>query len=216
GAADAGDAGRSSPRRPRAQSRYGGLIAYGGSFGTGLLARSPLADVDFLVYEATVNARGAIYARVPLGELGPVHVFATHFSPGGAEQVPQVDELVAWVAHKAPRGEPAILLGDLNTAPGSSLFRTILGAGFREPDPLDRRGTFGGGLGTGEISESGGRIDHILVRDLDAPVASRRILDAPITIATTAATATGTATVAVKTTLSDHFGVLATIEPRHP
>jgi endonuclease/exonuclease/phosphatase family metal-dependent hydrolase len=162
------------------------LHAYGGSFGTALFSRMPLENADELVYLSTINARGAVYARAGC------HIFATHFSPSGSEQKPQVDELVRWIGEKAPRGEPAIVLGDLNITPGSSLFKRILDAGFREPDQADKRSTFG---------EHGWRIDHILVRDIAPRVASQRILDAPITIAG-----------GKRTTLSDHFGVLATLE----
>ena len=181
-----------------ARGGYAALLAYGGSFGTGLLSRAPLESPDELVYLATINARGAVYARTQ-----GMHVFATHFSPGGAEQPPQVDALVRWVDTHAPRGEPAILLGDLNTTAGSALFGTLERAGFREPDVLDRRSTFNHGLGNGHVRDDGWRIDHVLVRDVADHVTSRRILDAPVTLAS-----------GVRTTLSDHFGVLATIDRR--
>jgi endonuclease/exonuclease/phosphatase family metal-dependent hydrolase len=192
-----------SQERENPTSRDGGLIAYGGSFGTGLLSRTPLASSDVLVYYATVNARGAVYARVDAGPLGRMNVFGTHFSPGGSEQVPQVDEFLRWVDEKG-RAAPAVLLGDLNTTSGSSLFGKIKQAGFREPDVIDPRGTFGGGLGTGHVSTSGWRIDHVLVRNTAARVTSRRILDSPLTLK---------AGRGVRSTLSDHFGVLAILEP---
>jgi endonuclease/exonuclease/phosphatase family metal-dependent hydrolase len=184
-------------------SRSGGLIAYGGSFGTGLLSRTPLADTDVLVYYATVNARGAVHATIETGALGRVDVFGTHFSPIGAEQGTQVDEFLAWSDVKGRSG-PEVLLGDLNTTSGSSLFRKIKRAGFREPDEVDPRATFGGGLGTGHVNTSGWRIDHVLLRNTAARVTSRRILDTPITLRVGRG---------VRTTLSDHFGVLAIIEP---
>lgn len=197
-AAQAPPAGRSS--------RYGGLIAYGGSFGTGVLARAPLADRDILVFESTVNARGALYARVAAPEIGDLHVFAAHLSPGGAEQPPQLDRLLAWVDDKAGRA-PALLLGDLNTTPGSSLFRRLESAGFRDADVPDRRGTFShDGLGTGDVGDAGWRLDHVLLRGLDAALRADRILDEPVTIS-----AAGRP---IRTTLSDHFGVLATVERR--
>jgi endonuclease/exonuclease/phosphatase family metal-dependent hydrolase len=183
-------------------SRYDGLIAYGGSFGTGLLSRAPLTRTETLAYYSTVNARGAVYARVDAGTLGEVNVFGTHFSPGGAEQGTQVDELLAWIDSKG-RETPVMLLGDLNTAPGSSLFGKIRRAGFREPDVLDTRATFGAGLGTGHVSASGWRIDHVLVRNADAHITSRRILDVPVKLNVGRG---------VRTTLSDHFGVLAILE----
>jgi endonuclease/exonuclease/phosphatase family metal-dependent hydrolase len=159
-------------------------VAYGGSFGTGLLSREPLEQVDTLTYRSSINARGAIYART----LG-LHVFATHFSPGGlggSEQAPQFDAFVDFAADQ--RG-PALLLGDLNTSSGSSLFAKLLRAGFREPDRLDTRPTC-----------YSSRIDHVLVRDVDATVTSQRILDGRITLPD-----------GERTTLSDHYGVLATL-----
>ncbi|HEY8077047.1 MAG TPA: endonuclease/exonuclease/phosphatase family protein [Labilithrix sp.] len=178
-----------------------GLMAYGGSFGTGLLAREPLEDRDVLVYESTVNARSALHARA----FG-LHVFATHLSPGGAEHAPQVDRLLAWIDEKA-RGEPSILLGDLNTTPGSSLFARILRAGFRD-DAVSRATYTHDGLSTGRASESGWKLDHVLVRGVDRPVRAERILDAPVTIAVQ----TDKGPRRVATTLSDHFGVLATVD----
>jgi len=183
-------------------SRYDGLIAYGGSFGTGLLSRTPLSGAEVLVYYATVNARGAVHARIDAGRLGPMNVFGTHFSPGGAEQKTQVDEFLAWVDSKG-RDAPAVLLGDLNTTAASSLFVKIKRAGFREPDVIDPRATFGGGLGTGRVNANGWRIDHVVVRNTDARVTSRRILDVPIRLNVGRG---------VRTTLSDHFGVLAVLE----
>jgi endonuclease/exonuclease/phosphatase (EEP) superfamily protein YafD len=97
-----------------------------------------------------------------------------------------------------------VLLGDLNTTSASSLFQKIRRAGFREPDVIDSRGTFGGGLGTGHVTTSGWRIDHVLVRNTAARVTSRRILDTPITLNVGRG---------VRTTLSDHFGVLGVLQP---
>ncbi|WP_437682319.1 endonuclease/exonuclease/phosphatase family protein [Sorangium sp. So ce131] len=200
-----GEPTASQAAAPGPSSRFGGLIAYGGSFGTGLLARTPLEDRGVLVFESTVNARGALHARVAAPGIGDLHVFAAHLSPGGAEQPPQVERLLAWVDEKAG-GSPALLLGDLNTMPGSSLFRRLERAGFREADVPDRRGTFShDGLGTGDVDDAGWRLDHVLLRGLDAGLHTKRILDEPVTIE-----AAGRP---VRTTLSDHFGVLATVGP---
>ncbi len=179
-----------------------GLVAYGGSFGTGLLSRYPLLDREVIAYRSTVNARGAVHARIEHDEIGDVHVFATHFSPGGAEQGPQVSRLVDWIAERAGDA-PAIVLGDLNMTAGSSLFHRIEAAGFRQPDELDRRGTYcGSGLGTGCIGSATWRIDHVLTRGLGR-VRSERVLDEPVDVRVSGRRVT--------TTLSDHFGVLARI-----
>lgn len=176
------------------------LVAYGGSFGTGILSRLPLQDQDVLVFESTVNARGALHARIEDPELGGVHVIATHFSPGGAEQPPQVEQLLAWIEQKA--GDRSILLlGDLNARPSSPLFERFLHAGFREPEHVDSRATYTStGLGTGRIGESGARIDHVLTRNLPRRVRSERVLDRAVTVGPK-----------LTTTLSDHFGVRATV-----
>jgi endonuclease/exonuclease/phosphatase family metal-dependent hydrolase len=184
--------GESPPDEPSAS----GLIAYGGSFGTGLLSLEALHDVDTIVYASTVNSRGAIYARV-----AGKHLFATHFSPGGSEHGPQVDRLIAWIEEKVGDA-PAILLGDLNTTPGSSLFRRLERAGFGEPTIRGPRGTFASeGLTTGVVRDSGWRLDHVLVRGM--PAVAERVLDRVVEIER------GT-----RTTLSDHFGVLAQIDDR--
>lgn len=187
---------------PRPGVSSGGLIAYGGSFGTGLLAKYPLEERALLTYLSSINARGALYASVRLEQGSPLHLFATHFSPGGAEQPPQVDDLLTWVESKAPDGL-ALLLGDLNTTPGSALFRRLTSAGFREGDAPDRRGTFtNAGLETGETATSF-RIDHVLVRNHTGSLRTERVLDEPRVLYVAGRP--------VRTTLSDHFGVLATI-----
>jgi endonuclease/exonuclease/phosphatase family metal-dependent hydrolase len=199
------------PTLPRAISDQGstglsGLIAYGGSFGTGLLARVPLDARDVLVLEATVNARGALYARTSVAPLGKVEIFAAHLSPGGAEQGPQVDRLIGWIEEKADPAVPALLLGDLNTTPGSALFRRFQQAGFREADPRDRRGTYlHDGLGTGRVSASSWRLDHVLVRGIEGArsSSSELVLYDAVTIDVGGSQ--------IQTTLSDHCGVLGTI-----
>lgn len=182
----------------------GGLIAYGGSFGTGLLSRAPLEQRETLVFASSVNARGAVHATVRAGNLGKVHVFGAHLSPGGAEQEPQVRALLAWI-HALAAEEPVILLGDLNTTPGSGLFRSFERAGLCEPDPLDQSATYHhDGLGTGRLPGSGYRLDHILMRGVVGHIRTHRVLDDTVTIV-----AEGRR---ISTTLSDHFGVLAIID----
>jgi endonuclease/exonuclease/phosphatase family metal-dependent hydrolase len=188
---------------PPLPTTAGELIAYGGSFGTGLLARTPFDGPRTLVFESSINARGAIATSVTLGKLGKVFLFATHFSPGGAEQQPQVVRLLSWITEVAGQA-PAILLGDLNTTPGSSLFALFERAGFHEPKESDRRATFTHeGLQSGRVESSGYRLDHILVRGIPA-VKTERILDQPVTLSVAGR--------AVRSTLSDHFGVLAVVD----
>jgi endonuclease/exonuclease/phosphatase family metal-dependent hydrolase len=180
----------------------GGLMAYGGSFGTGLLLRTPPLEHATLLFQSSINARGAIYARINNTDWGELNVFATHLSPGGSEQPGQVEQLLAWIDQKAA-GRPCLLLGDLNTSPGSELFRRIQAAGFREADDADARGTFSSGsLLNGQFGASSWRLDHVLSRDVPARTSTRRILDAPLQMQVSGRK--------INTTLSDHAGVAAT------
>jgi len=190
------------PAQPRA---HAGMIAYGGSFGTGLFTRHAPIQSETISFEATLNARGAIWALLDVPKLGRLHVFGAHLSPGGQEQVPQVEGLLAWIEDKA-RSEPALLLGDLNLTPTSALFEQIIRAGFREPELSDRRGTYSReGLLNGRFGESGWRLDHVLLRAPAFTLSTDRILEQSIVLDP----ARGEAS-----TLSDHAGLLATVSPR--
>jgi endonuclease/exonuclease/phosphatase family metal-dependent hydrolase len=185
---------------------YGGLMAYGGSFGTGLLLREQPLETAVLPFESSVNARGALFARVRSAELGTIPIFATHLSPGGEEQHPQVERLIAWIAEKAGAGA-AILLGDLNTTPDSVLFKRLRRAGFHEGGVTDERGTYSSsGLASGRFSDSGWRLDHVLVRGQELIASTERIFDQPVTLEVT-----GRLTAS---TLSDHAGLLSVISRR--
>jgi endonuclease/exonuclease/phosphatase family metal-dependent hydrolase len=189
-------------REAPTQSAHGGLMAYGGSFGTGLLLRSPAAATDVLTFESSINARGALFARLTRSGLGPLDVFATHLSPGGAEQVPQVERLLSWIEEKSGAG-PALLLGDLNASPGSALLGRIRAAGFHEGRASALGPTYSSeGLTSGRFTGSGWHLDHVLVRGLNA--ATSRILDEPRTLEV--------AGHQVPSTLSDHAGLLSVIE----
>lgn len=124
-------------------SRGTGLIAYGGSFGTGLLTRLSPLETATVEFASTLNARGAVWARMNVPDLGVLHVFGAHLSPGGEEQAPQVERLLAWIDDRAGL-EPAILLGDLNITPASPLYRQLLDAGFRDADEPEMKGTLVG------------------------------------------------------------------------
>lgn len=190
---------RRAPNVSAPASAYGpaGLVAYGGSLGIGFLSRTPLEDPEVIVYaESTLNARGAVYARV-----GGAHVFGTHLSPGIIhEQEKQIDRLFEWMGEKAGHDAPTIVLGDLNTGPNASpaLYRRFVDAGFVNPYAKGRDvlGTFGHG-------RSGWILDHILFRNVEGRASAERILDQPLVI--------DVAGRRVKTTYSDHCGVRATI-----
>jgi endonuclease/exonuclease/phosphatase family metal-dependent hydrolase len=184
----------------------GELMAYGGSFGTGLLLRQPPLASGSITFESTVNARGAMYVQLAGGlGAGPLHVFGAHLSPGGAEQVPQVEQLLDFIDEKAG-AEPALLLGDLNLVPGSALLGRIARAGFHEGQANDHRSTYSGqALLGGTFAGSGWRLDHVLVRGTEAQLRTQRILDQPVRLAVEGRE--------VISMLSDHAGLLSTIAP---
>ncbi len=202
----------SAARSPSRRHGYSvpGLVAYGGSYGTGLLSALPLGDRDELVYEATTNARGALHARITHPGFGDLHVFATHFSPGPHdEQLPQVERLLAWIEEKAGRDERAVLLGDLNTGPSSSLYRRIEAAGFHNPytDQPDPPATYpDGSFSSRGMGRSGWLLDHILLRGFSEPATAARILDEPLTLEEGGQK--------VRTTYSDHCGILVSVGKR--
>lgn len=163
------------------QAGSGELMAYGGSFGTGLLLRQPPLASSSITFQSTVNARGALYAKLASGPGAiPLHVFAAHLSPGGSEQAPQVEQLLAFIDDKAG-AEPALLLGDLNLVPGSGLFDQIVRAGFHAGQAPHRQSTYSSqALHGDQFGSSGWRLDHVLLRHTNAELRTQRILDQPV------------------------------------
>ena len=176
-----------------------GLIAFGGSFGTGYLSSLPLLETDVLVFESTVTARAALYARLDPPGMGPLHVFGVHLSIGhGAEQRAQIEQLLAWVDEKAPPPAQAMIVGDLNTGPSvaSSLYARFEAAGFSNPYARPgARGTYGSWL-----------IDHVLLRGVRGQARGEVVLDEDVTVAVGGRK--------VRTSLSDHAGLRVEIDPR--
>lgn len=68
---------------------------------------------------------------------------------------------IAQLAGMAPPDEPAVIVGDMNVAPGSRFLRPLLDAGFTDIQP-------------GVTHKPGGRLDHAFVRGLD--VISSRVI----------------------------------------
>lgn len=204
--------------RPDAQSKLSDRPAYvyGGSYGLALLFQPELVEEDFLAFASRVVARGAVYARLVMPEpMKPLHVFCTHLASDSKEEnSQQLEALVAFIEKKAPRGEPVLLLGDLNMGPGAEgvrpklpeHFQSLVRAGFRSPylggdapactfcdaNPMVS------GRGSG-----GSVIDHALLRDLDMPVRSIRVLDESVELQLGLRTLTSA--------YSDHYGVLSSI-----
>ncbi|HEU4536994.1 MAG TPA: endonuclease/exonuclease/phosphatase family protein, partial [Polyangiaceae bacterium] len=214
-----------APARPPrgAPARRGAeVVAYGGSFGTGLLSRAPLLERDSIVFDASLNPRAALYARLRPGALGAdLHVVCTHLSPalgaplggrpGSVEQGEQVGRLLAWVEQKT-RGAPVVIVGDLNTGhrAGANVeallpehYAKFLAAGFVDPyaSRRDARCTFcasnplNGGAGT-----RGTLIDHVLLRGLPGGAAGEPFLREPLELEVGGRP--------LRTAYSDHYGLI--------
>lgn len=200
-----------------------GSFTYGGSYGIGLLTRSPILDEDFLVLESSLLRRGVIHAVVDTPELGPVDVFCTHLSaildvpiPGGgswqAEQRAQIIDLLEFVEEKTAGGR-AIVLGDLNTGPA------LTGVDAEAPENFE---LFGLNRFVSIYAQEGADctycaenplvddqsasvvIDHVLLRDGGLEASAEQFMWEPIVVV-----AGGEQ---IETAYSDHFGVIAQID----
>ncbi|MCA9627166.1 MAG: endonuclease/exonuclease/phosphatase family protein [Myxococcales bacterium] len=188
----------------------------GGSYGTALISRLPVLDVEYTQFESTMHPRGVIHARVEHPSLGEVDAYCTHLTPflrgmkhppAGEfirEQSGQIEQLIRMIgAPGEQRGNrPLLLLGDLNTGPhvaqGESyqarlpqhFARLLVGTGLRDAAPAQAKDcTFCYGNPLQPHPDSGGlRIDHVLFRQLE-----------PRTVRYERAF--------VEPTLSDHYGV---------
>ncbi|MEZ4374810.1 MAG: endonuclease/exonuclease/phosphatase family protein [Polyangiaceae bacterium] len=166
----------------------------GGSYGTALVSRLPVTDVEYTQFDSSMHPRGVIQARVEHPDLGTLNVYCTHLTPflrgmkhppAGqfiTEQSRQIDRLSALIAAPSakPRGnDPVVLLGDLNTGPhggaGSSEYQARLPQHFARL--LRRTGLVDAASGQQDQCtfcyanalqphpDSGGlRIDHVLFR----------------------------------------------------
>lgn len=203
-------------------------FAYEGSFGTGLLSRTPLLAADSVVLDSTATRRAVLYGRVDETAIGEVHVFCTHLTATlsnvpytgahgswEAEQALQVDALLDYVASKAPAGAQVVLAGDFNAGPtvGNALPKNVANydelteAGFLNPyaaDP-DAGCTFcsnnplnDGGFAAGVL------IDHVLLRGIGAEGSAAQILREPLTI--------DVGGESIETAYSDHYGVRVVLE----
>jgi endonuclease/exonuclease/phosphatase family metal-dependent hydrolase len=221
----------SSVAAPSEPVSGGKALAYGGSYGLGILSSVPLKEREFLAFDLSRGiARGVMHVAItPPRYSGTLHLFCTHLTPvtsgriqplsGQArpeEQARQIDMLLAFIERKAPRGTTAVLLGDLNTGPGSENVRPTLPqhyqrfvrAGFESPylSILPARCTFcannsmNGGGGAG-----GSLIDHALLRDFRGSARAMRALDEPIEIEV--------ADSKLKSAYSDHYGIVVALEP---
>lgn len=190
----------------------------GGSFGIGLLSKLPFVEMDTLVLDSSTNRRGILYAKLEVEELGEISLFCTHLTPRedplryegsfgswSAENEAHVQALIDWVDEKAGAGEPVIVLGDLNTGPAGpgiepevpDSYAQLPAAGFADPflEGSAAACTFCSDNPLVNPQDTGvdAALDHVLTRDLEAPVEVER------------------AFVDDQEPLSDHYGLRATI-----
>jgi endonuclease/exonuclease/phosphatase family metal-dependent hydrolase len=209
-----------------------GLAAsYADQTGLLLLSKRPLADPGFLRLESSLGDRGVLRARLDRGVAGSLDVYCTHLAaslsevpytgPYGSwqgERVQQIERFLSWVDEtRAPSGA-AVLLGDMNCGPETSLARSaspdafarFVSAGFEAPYvESDGRCTFCTNNplnGSVTDADEGALLDHILFSGLESDSArtAARILDQLIEV-----DAGGTS---VETAHSDHYGVQVSIQ----
>jgi endonuclease/exonuclease/phosphatase family metal-dependent hydrolase len=199
--------------------------AYDGSFGTGILSKKPLADVEEHVFASTSNRRGVTHATIDAGV--PVDVYCTHLTAvfdtipyprdeGGwmVEQLEQVDELLSFMDETG--GDHRVLIGDLNTGPALpdagivaealESYQALQDGGLSSPYvELDGRCTFCASnpilAAVGETDDV--LIDHVLTTGMTASAATR-ILDGEISADSCSVDLSTSA-------LSDHYGIQVTL-----
>ncbi len=197
--------------------------AYGGSFGTILLSKLPIAEVEHHVFESTTNRRGVIHATVE-GPDNNIDVYCTHLT-AVFDVIPYPREEGSWLEEQAVQiseltdlaSEPyTVVLGDVNTGPAigadivaevSENYQLFVDAGwsdaYTEGEPTC---TFCGDnplVGGGDSV----LIDHIFTTvpgswEASAPT---RLFDQTIDAETCDETFTAA--------LSDHYGVSVTLAP---
>lgn len=195
--------------------------AYGHSFGTGILSRHPLRDVEHQVYDSSVNRRGAIGATAET-TLGDVEVFCTHLTPRFSvlpyprsegswieEQRAQFEAMREWV--DSSTSDLVVMMGDFNAGPELPGIDAevpenyeFLAEGFENPyvDQVGECTLCGANPLRG--TEDNRVIDHIFFRG-GTDYLSRRILDHTITAES--------CDQEISVPLSDHYGVEVTFTP---
>ncbi len=206
----------------------GDSYAYGGSFGTGIISRYPLADTDSLLMDSTATRRAVLYARIPDTPQGEVHFFCTHltadlgsvpytgeFGSWAEEQAMQIQALLAWAATKTGGADNWILAGDFNNGPAlpgidaelPDNYAMWAGAGLHDPhvSQADVQCSYcdENPLNLGTMAGGGGLIDHVFITNAFPDGPAFRFLDDHITI-----DVMGTST---ESAHSDHYGIALTV-----
>jgi endonuclease/exonuclease/phosphatase family metal-dependent hydrolase len=131
----------------------------GSASGNAVLSRLEIVDTDWL--ELTLipgledaNQRIVLHAIINLRD-GPLHLYNAHFSWVHRQARANVDETIPYTAS---RGEPGLLVGDLNTPPESELWAKFREAGWTDMwgalHPDEPGCTF-------EAGQAGLRIDYV-------------------------------------------------------
>jgi endonuclease/exonuclease/phosphatase family metal-dependent hydrolase len=100
-----------------------------GYYGHALLSRFPLDLVKVTTFPADApgaEPRGAIWARVSLGDALTLAIVSTHLGVYRRERERQCGELLGdgWLGHPSLEG-PLVLCGDLNAVPTASTYRRL-------------------------------------------------------------------------------------------
>ncbi len=186
--------------------------------GLTVASRWPIVETRTIVYSDCSGfdcfaAKGALYTRIRIDDVGDVDVFSTHLNAGGKDHIrmSQVAELVAFVSSIAG-SRPLIVLGDFNSKPTEAPTKMMLSSlllrdghdEYRRTNPyLDpiewnqytidtHRNT---NIMIGILFQKPKRIDYVFLRDTDSSAteveSSRLIFDEKVG----------------GRHLSDHFGV---------
>jgi len=199
--------------------------AWGGHNGLILLSRTEISDTASLDLDAWLVWRSVISAEVDGLDVSCTHLAAALNSPayGGAdyasyeaEQAGQIDAMLAWIGDRVGDG-PAVLLGDMNTGPEAAggitaelpdNWARFGAAGWVDPN-VEASAPFCTWCADNTIAGDGSDhdsvdtiLDHVLVSGAEGS-APERILDGTVTITVDGAS--------VDTSLSDHYGVAATV-----
>ncbi|MCP4435192.1 MAG: hypothetical protein GY812_06785 [Actinomycetia bacterium] len=211
----------------------GGSYAYDGAFGVGILSSEPFVEQDSVVLESSLTRRAVLYVQIEDPVLGTVDVFNTHLTanldlgetpvpyPGegtwAEEQAAQIEVIGEWIDERTSDDRVAILAGDLNTSPEGDdhtsetpqNFELLVSSGGWDDaytDDPDAECTYcADNLLVGGEGETGPVLDHILVRNFDGEVNVERIFTDPLQIEVDGES--------VETSLSDHYGLAATLVP---
>jgi endonuclease/exonuclease/phosphatase family metal-dependent hydrolase len=103
------------------------LSIEGERYGDALMTTLPMRLIKAGAIVSIGEPRGALWAEVET-YAGPLQVFNTHLGLLRRDRQAQAEELCSpdWLGHPAARDKPLVLIGDFNSIPSSSPYRTLL------------------------------------------------------------------------------------------